>query len=121
MTTPAVIHLEGLRGFGYHGVLADERRDGQPFVVDLAVELDLSAAAASDDLADTVDYAAVAAAVIEIVEGEPCNLIESLADRIARGAMADGRIQRVVVTVHKPEAPVGVPFRDVSVTLERSR
>ncbi len=121
MTSPSVIKVEGIRGFGYHGVLPEERSDGQTFVVDLAVELDLSAAAKSDDLTDTVDYAGLAAGVLEVIEGDPCNLIETVANRIATRVMADDRIQRVVVTLHKPEAPVGVPFSDVSVTMERSR
>lgn len=121
MTSPWLIRVDGIRGFGYHGVLPQERRDGQSFIVDLVVELDLSSAARSDQLTDTVDYAALAAGVLEVVEGEPCNLIEAVADRIATRVMADARIQRVVVTLHKPEAPVGVPFGDVSVTMERSR
>ena len=121
MTSLSMIRVEGIRGFGYHGVLPEERRDGQPFVVDLAVYLDVSVAARSDDLTDTIDYAGLAASVLEVIEGDPCNLIESVADRVASRVMADNRIQRVVVTLHKPEAPVGVPFSDVSVTMERSR
>lgn len=121
MRSMGVVKLTGLRGFGYHGVLPEEREQGQPFLVDLSVEFDLAQAAASDDLTTTVDYSNLAKDTIEIVEGPPCHLIEALADRIAAKTMADERLQRVVVTVHKPEAPVGVPFDDVSVTVERSR
>ena len=115
------IELVGLRGRGRHGVFAHERENGQTFVVDLALTLDLAAAARSDDLADTVDYGSLATDVVAIVEGEPVQLIETLADRIARRCLADSRVHEVEVTVHKPEAPVTVPFHDVIVTLKRSR
>jgi 7,8-dihydroneopterin aldolase/epimerase/oxygenase len=121
MTSMGVVKLSGLRGFGFHGVLSEERQNGQTFIVDLAVELDLARVAATDDLAQTVDYSGLAEVVIAIVEGEPLNLIETLADRIATEVMQDERIQRTVVTVHKPEAPISVPFDDVSVTVERAR
>lgn len=121
MMSMGVVKLTGLQGFGYHGVLPDEREQGQPFLVDLSVEFDLAEAAASDDLTATVDYSKLAKETIEIIEGQPYNLIETLADRIAVKTMSDERLQRVVVTVHKPEAPVGVRFDDISVTVERAR
>ena len=115
------ITLTGISGYGFHGVLAAERQQGQPFVVDLSCELDLSAAAAEDDLQRTVDYGALAQAVVADIEREPLNLIEALAERVARTCLAYAAISRVAVTVHKPEAPIPVPFADVAVTLTRSR
>jgi dihydroneopterin aldolase len=114
------ITLTGVRAFGYHGVLPEERRDGQTFVADVVVEADLSRAGDSDDLADTIDYAAVAQAVVEVIEGEPCRLIETVADRIARAVLASPLVEQVTVTLHKPQAPIPVPFDDVTVTLTRS-
>jgi 7,8-dihydroneopterin aldolase/epimerase/oxygenase len=118
---PDRIELRGLRAYGYHGVLPEERRDGQVFVVDVALETSVDAAAASDDLADTVDYAAVAAQVTALVEGEPVALIETLAARIAQRCLDDPKVRAAEVSVHKPSAPVGVPFDDVVVTLRRER
>lgn len=113
------IRIVGLRAQGHHGVFAHERRDGQEFIVDLVLTVDASSAALSDDLADTVDYGVVAQRVHDIIVGEPVNLIETLADRIARQVLAVSGVQRVEVTVHKPQAPIPVPFDNVSVTVER--
>ena len=77
------ITLVGVRAFGRHGVLEAERRDGQDFVVDVALDLDTSRAGSSDDVTDTVNYAEVAADIVGIVQGEPRNLIESVATDIA--------------------------------------
>jgi dihydroneopterin aldolase len=115
------IAVTGIAAFGHHGVLAEEKRDGQPFVVDVVLGVDTRAAAATDDLARTVDYSAVAARVVALVEGEPLDLIETLAQRIADAALAFPLVSSVEVTVHKPEAPVGVPFRDVTVSIVRDR
>ncbi len=115
------IAVTGITAFGYHGVLDTEKRDGQTFVVDVALGVDTRDAAATDDLARTVDYSAVAAQVVALVEGEPADLIETLAQRIADAALAFPRVAVVEVTVHKPEAPVGVPFDDVIVTIVRRR
>jgi dihydroneopterin aldolase len=116
------ISLLGLRSFGRHGVLDHERRDGQEFVVDAVLWLDTRSAAAADDLALTVDYGAVAARLAAIVSGEPVALIETLAARLAAACLsADRAVREVEITVHKPHAPVSVPFRDVTVTIRRSR
>ncbi len=98
-----------------------ERRDGQDFVVDITVWIDLAAAAASDDLADTVDYGALAQRAAAIVAGPPRNLIETVAAEIADGAMADERLHAVEVVVHKPDAPIPLTFTDVAVVARRSR
>lgn len=114
------IRLSGLRVRGHHGVLPAERRDGQDFVVDVALELDLRPAAASDDLAATVDYGALAERLAAVVAGEPVDLLETLAGRLAEVCLqAPPLVRRAEVTVHKPQAPIGVRFGDVSVTVVR--
>jgi len=115
------ITLTGLTVFGYHGVFDFERRQGQEFTIDLTLQLSLSAAAASDDVADTVHYGELADRVAAIVAGEPVSLIETLAQRIADAALGDARVQKVAVTVHKPHAPIEQTFADVSVTIRRGR
>ncbi len=115
------IVLRGLRGHGHHGVYAEERTAGQSFLVDVTLWLDLSGAARSDDVADTVHYGELAKDVVAVVEGEPVQLIETLAERIAGACLAYDRVDRARVTVHKPEAPIEVPFQDVAVTIERTR
>ena len=115
------IAITGLRGHGYHGVLSAERETGQEFVVDAVVWLDTSPAAASDDLSATVNYAGLAGRLAGIISGEPVDLIETLAQRLAAACLDDSRVRHAEVTVHKPEAPVGVPVTDVSVTIRRSR
>ncbi|WP_159501641.1 dihydroneopterin aldolase [Microbacterium sp. 18062] len=115
------ITLTGLRGRGHHGVYPDERREGQEFVVDVSMGLDLRAAAESDDVADTVHYGEVADDVVAEIEGQPVDLIETLAARIAARVLARTLVRTVVVTVHKPSAPIAVPFGDVAVTIERAK
>ncbi len=115
------IRLSGVRGRGFHGVFEHERREGQEFVVDVELALDLSPAGASDDLADTVNYGEIGAAVLARIEGEPFDLIERLAEVIASDALQHNDVDEVTVTVHKPQAPVGVPFGDVTVAVTRRR
>lgn len=115
------IGLHGLRATGHHGVHAEERASGQPFVIDVLLEVDTRAAAASDEVTDTVHYGELAHDVVAVVEGEPVNLIETLAARIVDVCLQRPLVASVEVTVHKPEAPVGVPFDDVTLTVVRSR
>ncbi|HEX6930543.1 MAG TPA: dihydroneopterin aldolase [Streptosporangiaceae bacterium] len=115
------ICLSGLRAYGYHGVLPAERERGQEFVVDAVLYLDTSAAAGADDLSLTVDYGSLSGKLAEIIAGEPVALIETLAGRLAAACLEQERVQHAEITVHKPHAPVGVPVRDVSVTIRRSR
>ncbi len=115
------IDLRGVRARGRHGVLDEERETGQDFVVDVSLAVDTTAAAAGDDLAATVDYGAVAVKIVEVVRGEPVALLETLAARIADECLTDSRIAGIEVTVHKPQAPIPVPFDDVAVTIRRSR
>jgi dihydroneopterin aldolase len=115
------IRLLGVAAHGFHGVFADERRDGQRFVVDAVLHLDTRAAAATDDLAQTVDYGALAARIAAVVRGEPVDLLETLADRLAGCCLDDPRVQAVDVRVHKPQAPVQEEFADVVVAVRRYR
>jgi dihydroneopterin aldolase len=115
------IVLRGLRGRGHHGVFAHEKRDGQEFVVDVTLNVDLRAAALSDDVADTVHYGEVADDVVAEIEGPPVDLVETLAARIAATLLTRPAVLAVTVTVHKPSAPLTVPFDDVAVTIERTR
>jgi len=115
------IELRGLKVRGNHGVFEHERRDGQEFVVDITVWIDLVAAAASDDLSDTFDYGVLAQRAAEIVGGPARNLIETVAAQIAEGVMGDERVHAVEVVVHKPQAPIPLDFADVAVVVRRSR
>jgi 7,8-dihydroneopterin aldolase/epimerase/oxygenase len=118
---PDRITLTGLRVPGRHGVHDHERAHGQEFVVDATVWLDLGPAAATDQLSATLDYGALARRAAQIVGGTPCNLIETVAARIANDVLSDQRVQAVEVTVHKPAAPLDLDFTDVAVTTRRSR
>jgi dihydroneopterin aldolase len=115
------IELRGLRVRGHHGVFEHERRDGQEFVVDVTVWMDLAPAAASDDLTDTLHYGELAERTAAIVAGEPCNLIETVGARVADMVMADARALAVEVTLHKPQAPIPFEFADVAIVIHKSR
>ncbi|MFY1704743.1 dihydroneopterin aldolase [Micromonospora sp. WMMA1923] len=115
------ITLSGLRARGRHGVYDFERAQGQDFVVDAELRLDLRPAAASDDVTDTVHYGELAQRLVEVITGEPVNLIETLADRLLDVCLTDPRVTTATVTVHKPEAPVPHTFTDVAVTMSRGR
>ncbi|HEY0168382.1 MAG TPA: dihydroneopterin aldolase [Jatrophihabitans sp.] len=118
---PDRICLSGLRVRGRHGVFDFERADGQDFVVDVELEFDTRAAAASDQLSDTVHYGELAEALAAVIAGEPVNLLETLAGRLCRVCLADARVQAATVTVHKPQAPIALSFGDVAVTIRRER
>lgn len=113
------IDIRGIRGFGRHGLLDEERRNGQEFVVDIAIDVDTALAGSSDDITHTVDYSAVAQYAHAMIEGEPRRLIESLAQAIAEGVRQLPNVVAVEVVVHKPHAPIPVAFTDVSVTVRR--
>lgn len=116
------ITVSGIEAWGFHGVLPHEAELGQRFVVDLTVWLDLTRAAADDDLGATVDYGALATLVVATVEEPRAALVEAVAGRVADAVLAhDVAIEQVEVTVHKPSAPVTVPVHDVAVTITRSR
>ncbi|WP_062210498.1 dihydroneopterin aldolase [Streptomyces sp. NBRC 109706] len=115
------IALRGLRATGFHGVLPRERAEGQTFVVDVELGLDTGPAARHDDLARTVDYGVVAEQITALIAGEPCDLVETLAQRIADQCLTHQAVAETTVTVHKPQAPITVPFDDVTITIKRSR
>jgi dihydroneopterin aldolase len=116
------IALRGVRARGFHGVFDSERAEGQEFVVDVDLGVvSIAKAAMTDELAHTVDYGAVAQEVVSAVEGPPMNLIEKLAVLIAERCLAFDHVRAVRVTVHKPQAPIPVPFNDVAVTVTRAR
>jgi len=113
--------ISGIECFGHHGVFEHERRDGQRFVIDLALGVDSRPAATSDDLRDTVDYGSLVAQVKAAVEKDPVDLIETLAQRIADVSLWDARVEWARVTVHKPDAPIDANFSDVALTITRKR
>ncbi|WP_181784887.1 dihydroneopterin aldolase [Pseudonocardia pini] len=115
------IELTGLRVRGHHGVFEHEKRDGQDFVVDITLWIDLAEAAATDDLTKTVHYGELAELAAGIVAGPPRDLIETVSAEIADAVMKDERVHAVEVTLHKPHAPIPLDFADVAVVARRSR
>lgn len=115
------ITLTGIRVNAHHGVYDFEREHGQDFVVDVTVWLDLARAAASDDVGQTIHYGQLAEEIAQAAAHNPVDLIETVAERIASVVLAHEPAERVRVTVHKPDAPIAVPFTDVSVQIERTR
>ncbi|OBJ06616.1 dihydroneopterin aldolase [Mycobacterium colombiense] len=115
------IELRGLKVRGQHGVFDHERANGQDFVVDIMVWIDLAGAAASDELDDTYDYGALAQLAADVVAGPARNLIETVGAQIADQVMEDERVHAVEVVVHKPQAPIPQQFADVAVVVRRSR
>ena len=119
---PDTIALRGLRARGFHGVFEHERRDGQDFITDVLLHLDAGPAGTTDDLTRTANYAEVASTVERIITGEPADLIETVAQRIATAVLQEQPVAASVeVTVHTPQAPIPSDFADVSVTVRRSR
>jgi dihydroneopterin aldolase len=114
------ITLTGLTVFGHHGVFEHEKRDGQDFVVDVTIWLDLTRAVATDDLTETVHYGELAELAAGIIAGPSRDLIEAVAGEIAETVMARYPVHAAEVTVHKPSAPIPLTFTDVSVTVRRS-
>lgn len=115
------ITLTGLKVRGNHGVFDHEKRDGQDFLVDITVWIDLGEAAATDELAKTLHYGELAERAAAIVSGPPKDLIEAVAGDIADDVMTDERVYATEVTLHKPSAPIPLTFADVAVTIRRSR
>lgn len=115
------VAVTGIRARGTHGVLDFEKRDGQEFSCDVVMHVPITRAGRTDDLADAVDYSVVAKQAHDVLAGPSLDLVETVAERIASVVMADTRLLAVDVTVHKPRAPVGVPFGDVTVRVRRTR
>jgi dihydroneopterin aldolase len=115
------ITLTGMRASAFHGVFEHERANGQLFLIDVVVHLSLREAGASDELSATIDYGALAVRIVGAVQDHPVDLIETVAERVAALVLEYPLAQLVEVTVHKPSAPIAVPFDDVSVTITRGR
>ena len=116
------IKLTGLDFYGYHGCLPEERENGQHFYLDITMYADLKAAGESDDLTQTINYAEVYETARAIVEGEPCQLIETVGERVAAAVLRDyAKVQKIRVTVHKPQAPIPGKFTDAAVSVVRTR
>jgi len=113
------ILITGLRELGVHGALPEEQMRPQPFEVDVELEVDVARAGESDDLADTVDYAAVSEAIARVVASESHRLLERLATRIGEVCRADPRVTGVTVTVRKLNAPVRAMLDHVAVRVRR--
>ena len=115
------ITITGISGHGYHGVLDFEKAQGQTFIVDVVLETDIRPAAGSDDLTRTIDYGGIAELVHSHITGDGYDLIETLTERIAVAVLEASTATAVEVTVHKPNAPISVPFADVSISIRRER
>lgn len=115
------IRLTGLSATGHHGVFEHEKVEGQLFRADVVLHLDTRAAASGDDLAQTVSYAGVAEDVVAVLAGSPADLVETVAERIAATILTHDEVVAVDVAVHKPQAPITVPFEDVEVVIRRDR
>ena len=120
-TDPDRITVRGITAHAHHGVYDWEREKGQTFSVDVVLELDTRAAAAGDDLERTVNYAELAQGLHGILTGEPVDLLETLAQRMADSCLANPLVDAVEITVHKPDAELGVPFDDVTVAIRRTK
>ena len=118
---PDTIAIRGLTAYAHHGVYAFERRQGQTFRCDAVLEVDTAPAAQADDLERTVNYAELAQALYTALSTEPVDLLETLAQRLADVCLGYELVDAVEITVHKPEADLGVPFDDVTVTIRRER
>ena len=119
--TPDTIANRGQTADAHHGVYAFERRQGQTFRCDAVLEVDTAPAAATDDLGLTVNYAELAQRLYTALSTEPVDLLETLAQRLADVCLSYEQVHAVGITVHKPEADLGVPFDDVTVTIRRAR
>ena len=113
------IMVEGIRVTGFHGVMPTERASGQLFLADVVAHVSTRAAAASDHLARTVNYSDVADAVAEVLAGDPCDLLETVAEHCARAVLEFDGVECVDIVIHKPQAPLHVEFADVAVRIRR--
>jgi 7,8-dihydroneopterin aldolase/epimerase/oxygenase len=114
------ILLQGMSFLGHHGVYPAEREIGTRFTVDAELELDLAEAGRGDRLEDTLDYRDAYRAVREVIEGDPCHLVEALAERTAARLLALDRVERVRVVVRK-RPPLRGEFQSIGVEVTRSR
>ncbi len=118
-----LIRLNEMAFYGYHGALPEERALGQRFIVDVELRVDLRKAGSTDDLRQTVNYGEVYSAVQAVLTGAPCNLIETVAERVAARILAEhGAVESILVRVRKPEVPIrGSVLASAEVCIERQR
>jgi dihydroneopterin aldolase len=121
VATPDRIAVRGISAHAHHGVYDWERERGQTFRVDAVLELDTAPAAATDDLTRTVNYAELSQRLHALLVGEPVDLLETLAQRLADCCLEYPIVDAVEITVHKPDADLGVPAGDVTVAIRRTR
>ncbi|MCL2884998.1 MAG: dihydroneopterin aldolase [Oscillospiraceae bacterium] len=115
------IYIKDLRVYAHHGVKEEEKRKGQPFILDITLRTDLARAGETDDIADTVNYAAVTRCVIETMQSGSDNLIERAAARVADAVLAQFPVNEVTVLLKKPRAPVAADFDYMAVEITRGR
>ncbi|MHB8172472.1 MAG: dihydroneopterin aldolase [Thermincolia bacterium] len=113
------ILLKDMEFYGYHGVLPEEKRLGQRFIIDLEMYGDLREAGLTDDLRYTINYAEVYQLVEKLVAGEKFDLIEALAEGIAMRILGNFPVAGVLVRVKKPQAPIPGKFAWVGVEIYR--
>lgn len=113
------IIMHGMEFTGFHGVFPEEQIQGQKFVVDLEISIDIKAAGASDDLEKTIDYGELYGRIRDIVENERYDLLEALAERLARVVLAEKRVDQVLVRIKKPQAPIAGKFAYMAVEITR--
>jgi dihydroneopterin aldolase len=121
VTAPLTIEVRGLTVHAHHGVHSDEREHGQRFVLDLVLVPRSSLGCETDRLGDTVSYGDAARMAVEVATSTRFDLIERLAAHVADALLARLPLERATITVHKPEAPLGLEFDDVAVTVSRVR
>ncbi len=100
------IIIKGMQFYGFHGVNPEERTLGQPYEVDLEVELDLRPAGRSDNLEDTVSYTKLYRVAQGVMEGQPKSLLEAAAETIAQQTLEQFPVNAVRVRVRKPRPPI---------------
>ena len=121
LTPPLTIVVRGLALHAFHGVHDHERENGQRFLLDLELTPRSAMACETDRLGDAVSYGDAARIAVEMATSTRFDLIEALAARIGDALLARLPLERATVTVHKPDAPLGLDFDDVSVTVTRVR
>lgn len=116
------ILIQGLRVFAFHGVNPEEKRDGQYFVLDIILDVDLSRACHTDDIGDTVSYAKVIKTAVRTMQEKSYDLIERAAQRVAEQILQEYEPVRAVdIVLRKPDAPVKAEFKDVAVHILRKK
>lgn len=116
------IIIKNLEIFAFHGVNPEEKRDGQTFVFDIVVFLPLNVPCETDHVDDTVSYAKMVKTVRRVAQDEKNDLIEKVAQRVADALLKEyEKIEKVKITLKKPEAPISATFDYVAIEIERSR